>query len=90
MKMTAPSEEDIANAWSRATPISGRNPETYRLAPDLIRAVIRRDRFGKCGKYGWRIECGKPVSYHRVSMSAAMRRVERGLNRKPAGQALSS
>ena len=88
--MTEPTEEDIANAWSRATPISRQDPEFFRLAPDLIKAVIRRDRFGQCGKYGWRIECGKPVSYHRLSMSAAMRRVERNLVRDPAGRAITS
>ena len=81
--MTELTEEDISNAWQEAAPISGRDPEVYRVAPDLIQAVIRRDRYDKCGKYGWRIECGKPVSYHRLSMSAAMRRIDRELNRKP-------
>lgn len=82
--MLEPTEEDISQAWYRAVPISGQDPEAFRLAPDLIQAVIRRDRYNKCGKYGWRIECGTPVSFHRFSMSAAIRRIERDLGRKPA------
>ena len=88
--MPDPTEEEIANAWSRAAPISGQNPEMFRLAPDLIKAVIRRDRYNKCGKYGWRIECGKPVSYHRLSMFSAMRRIERDLIRNPARRTVTS
>jgi hypothetical protein len=88
--MPEPTEEDISRAWYRAAPISGQDPERYRLAPDLIQAVIRRDRHNKCGKYGWRIECGKPVSFHRLSMSAAMRRVGRDLSRKPSKPAVAS
>ncbi len=82
--MSEPTEEDISQAWYRAVPISGRDPEAFRLAPDLIQAVIRRNRYNKCGKYGWRIECGTPVSFHRLSVSAAIRRIERNLGHGPA------
>ncbi len=74
-------ETEIELAWQKASPIAGRDPSRYRLAPDILRTVIRRDRYNICGKYGWRIEHGQPVTYHRISIASAMRRLERDLAR---------
>jgi hypothetical protein len=85
--MPDPTDKEIAQAWSRATPLKGYDPDQYRMAPDLVQAIIRRDRFNVRGKYGWRIECGVPVSYHRLTMTSAMRRVERDLRIRQPKQA---
>ena len=87
--MTEPTEKQIAAAWEQATPLKGYDPKLYRMAPDLVQAVIRRDRFDKRGKYGWRIECGKPVSYHRLSMESAIRRVGRDMTAKRSKQTVA-
>lgn len=70
---------EIDAAWRKARPIAGRDPALYRMAPDILQSVIRRDRFGICGNYGWRIEHGRPISWHEMSMEMAMRQVERDL-----------
>lgn len=79
MSANRPTEAEIDAAWIKARPISGRDPALYRIAPDILQSVIRRDRFNVQGKYGWRIEHGRPVSYHRLGLEAALRRIERGL-----------
>jgi len=70
------SDTEIEEAWSRARPISGRNPTLYRIAPDVIQSVIRRDRYDIRGEFGWRIECGRPVAYREASMESAIRALE--------------
>lgn len=80
------SEAEIEAAWQKARPIPGHDSRIFRVAPDVLRSVIRRDRFGIRGKYGWRIEYGRPVPFHRLSMESAMRRVERDLRRAPGRQ----
>ena len=69
-------EKEIEDAWLRARPISGRDPALYRIAPDVIQSVIRRDQYAIRGEYGWRIECGKPVAYRETSTESAIRTLE--------------
>ena len=69
-------ETEIEEAWRRARPIAGRNPMLYRIAPDIIQSVIRRDRYDIRGEFGWRIECGRPVAYREASMESAIRALE--------------
>ena len=70
-------ESDIEAAWSCARPISGQDPALYRIAPDIIQSVIRRDRFNIRGKFGWRIEYGRPVAYREVTTESAIRALQR-------------
>lgn len=70
------SDPDIDAAWGRATPISGRDPTLYRIAPDVIRSVIRRDRYNVQGEFGWRIECGRPVAFREISTESAIRALQ--------------
>jgi len=79
-----PSYAEIDAAWHQARPIAGRDPALYRMAPDILQSVIRRDRFGVCGDYGWRIEHGRPISWRGMSMEMAIRQVERDLAPAPA------
>lgn len=67
------SESEIEKAWRRAKPASGHDPRLFRIAPDIIQSIIRRDKFNVCGEFGWRIELGKPVSYRKISIEAAMK-----------------
>lgn len=80
-----PTDAEIESAWLKARPITGRDPALYRIAPDILQSVIRRDRYDVQGKYGWRIEHGRPVPYHRLSLEAALRRIERGLREDQRG-----
>ncbi len=84
MPSKTPSHAEIDAAWRKARPIGGHDPAQYRLAPDILQSVIRRDRFGVCGKHGWRIEHGRPVSWHEMSMETAMRQLAREFA-NPAG-----
>lgn len=79
MSADRPTESEIEAAWLSARPMTGRDPGLYRIAPDILQSVIRRDRYNVQGKYGWRIEHGRPVPYHRLSLEAALRRIGRGL-----------
>ena len=85
MPIDRPTEAEIETAWLKAKPMAGRDPHLYRIAPDVVQSVIRRDRFNVQGKYGWRIEHGRPVSYHRLNLDAVLRRIERGLREGQAG-----
>jgi len=71
------SEADIEAAWRRARPISGRDPGLYRIAPDIIQSVIRRDRYDVRGEFGWQIECGRPVAYRDTTIESAIRALQR-------------
>jgi hypothetical protein len=66
-------ETQIEEAWRNAKPIPGRDPRLFRIAPDIIQTIIRRDRFNVCGEFGWRVENGKPVSYRKTSIEEAMK-----------------
>lgn len=68
-----PSEADVEAAWHRARPISGRDPALYRIAPDVIQSVIRRDCYNVRGEFGWRIECGRPVTFRKTTIESAIR-----------------
>lgn len=70
------SENEIEEAWRRAKPMPGRNPLLYRIAPDVIQSVIRRDRYGICGEYGWRIQLGRPVAFRETTTETAIRAVQ--------------
>jgi len=85
MTAARPTESEIERAWLKAKPMAGRDPALYRIAPDILQSVIRRDRYDVQGKYGWRIEHGRPVAYHRQSLEAALRRIERGLREDQRG-----
>ncbi|MBE9553891.1 MAG: hypothetical protein IMF05_10555 [Proteobacteria bacterium] len=69
-------EAQIEEAWRKAKPASGRNPRLFRIAPDVIQSIIRRDKYNVCGEFGWRIEHGKPVSYRKTSIEEAMKLVQ--------------
>ena len=66
-------EAQIEEAWRKARPVPGHDPRLYRVAPDIIQSVIRRDRYDICGDYGWRIEHGKPVSYRNAAIEQTMK-----------------
>ena len=74
--MEETSETDVEAAWSRARPISGRDPALYRIAPDIIQSVIRRDRHDVRGEFGWRIEYGRPVAFREISTESAIRALQ--------------
>ncbi len=76
MIMHTPSEAEIEKAWRKAKPALGRDPRLYRIAPDIIQSMIRRDRYNICGEYGWRVEHGKPVSFRKTSIEEAMKLVQ--------------
>ncbi|UCH75839.1 MAG: hypothetical protein JSU82_08445 [Rhodospirillales bacterium] len=69
-------ETDVETAWRRASPIAGRDPALYRIAPDIIRSVIRRDRYNIRGEFGWRIECGRPVAFRETTIASAIRALQ--------------
>lgn len=70
------STADIEAAWRRARPISGRDPALFRIAPDIIQAVIRRDCYDVRGEFGWRIECGRPVAFREMTIESAIRALQ--------------
>ena len=74
--MEQTSQSDVEAAWSRARPIAGRDPALYRIAPDIIQSVIRRDRYNVRGEFGWRIECGRPVAYREFTTESAIRALQ--------------
>ena len=73
------SEYEIEAAWNRARPMSGRDPAHYRIAPDVIRSVIRRDEYGVRGEFGWRIEHGRPVAFRKTTTQTAIRALKQEL-----------
>jgi hypothetical protein len=77
MAVELPNEDEIEKAWRKARPCPGRDPSLYRIAPDVIQSVIRRDRHEICGNYGWRIEHGRPVAYRKSSLEEAMKMLQR-------------
>jgi hypothetical protein len=76
MNRELPSEAEIETAWQKAKPAPGRDPRLYRIAPDVIQSLIRRDRYAIRGEHGWRIEHGKPVSFGDSSVEQAIRLVQ--------------
>ena len=76
MTMKLPSETEVEEAWRRAKPAPGHDPRLFRVAPDIIQSIIRRDKFNQCGEFGWRIALGKPISYHKTSIKEAIKLVQ--------------
>ena len=72
-------EAQIEEAWRKARPAPGRDPRLFRIAPDIIQSIIRRDKYNVCGEFGWRVEHGKPVSYRKTSIEEAMKLVQSGI-----------
>ena len=70
-------ETEIEAAWRRARPISGRDPALYRIAPDIIQSMIRRDCYDVRSEFGWRIECGRPVAFRETTIESAIRALQR-------------
>jgi hypothetical protein len=89
MADSAPSDHEIETAWRQAKPSPGRDPRLYRIAPDVVQTMIRRDRFNICGEFGWRIEHGRPVAYRTPSIEQAMKLMQQDLNMpdRPSGHA---
>lgn len=50
----------LYQVWNKAKVITGFDPDIWRK--DFAGAWIRRDAFGKQGKYGWVIDHLKPKS----------------------------
>ncbi|MBP5345209.1 MAG: hypothetical protein J6Y99_03245 [Bacteroidales bacterium] len=48
------SDNQIEEAWNRATTIEGANPNEWRKDP--CGAWIKRDQYGKESRYGWNID----------------------------------
>lgn len=76
MMMELLSEAEIEKAWRQAKLAPGCDPRLFRIAPDIIQSVIRRDKFNVCGEYGWRIDHGKPISYRKTSVEEAMKLIQ--------------
>jgi len=53
-------KKQIDNAWEKAKPIQGKNPNEYRKDPSGN--VIRKASYGTLGKFGWEIDHKKPKS----------------------------
>jgi hypothetical protein len=77
MVAESPNEDEIEKVWRKARPFPGQDPDLYRIAPDIIQSVIRRDRHDICDDHGWRIERGRPVAYRRPSIEDAMTLLQR-------------
>ena len=75
------SEDEVEKAWAKARPMPGYDPKLYRIAPDIVQALIRRDQYNICGDYGWRIEHGRPLSYRRASLEEAMKSMQHEIHR---------
>ena len=69
-------EVEIEKAWRQAKPAPGRDPRLFRIAPDIVQSIIRRDKYNIRGEFGWRVEHGKPVSYRKTSIEEAMKLVQ--------------
>ena len=54
------SKKDVDNAWEKATPIRGKNPDVYRK--DVYGNTIRKPSYGTHGEYGWELDHKKPIS----------------------------
>lgn len=54
------SKKEIGNAWEKAKPIRGQNPDVYRK--DDFGNKIRKASYGTQGEYGWELDHKKPSS----------------------------
>ena len=54
------SKKIVDNAWDRAKPIRGKDPEVWRRDEEGNR--IRHGSYGTQGDYGWEIDHRNPVS----------------------------
>jgi 5-methylcytosine-specific restriction endonuclease McrA len=55
-----PSNKVIEDNWDKASPIRGKNPDTWRR--DEEGNVIRWGSYGTTGEYGWEIDHRNPVA----------------------------
>ena len=55
------SNKMIDDVWDKATPIRGRNPDTWRR--DAEGNMIRYGSYGTMGEYGWEIDHKNPVAH---------------------------
>jgi len=54
------SKKSIDNAWDKAKPIRGKNPDTWRRDPQGNK--IRKGSYGTQGDYGWELDHKNPAS----------------------------
>ena len=54
------SKKTIEDVWGKATPMRGKNPETWRK--DAEGTTIRHGSYGTTGKFGWEIDHKNPQS----------------------------
>ena len=54
------SKKRIDQAWEKAKPIRGKNPDVYRK--DAYGKKIRKASYGKHGEYGWELDHKNPKS----------------------------
>ena len=80
------SEQQIADAWDKASVISNHDTDVFRTACDPSGATIRRDRFGQFGKkFAWRISSsGFPVYAGPRPLMAVLAQVDRQRREKEA------
>jgi len=53
-------KKQIEHAWENATPVRGKNPDTWRK--DATGRLIRRGSYGTRGAYGWEVDHKNPKS----------------------------
>lgn len=53
-----PSKKQIDQAWEKAKPIRGRNPDAWRR--DAEGNKIRKGSYGTLGEYGWELDHKNP------------------------------
>lgn len=53
-----PSKKQIEDAWNKAKPIRGENPDTWRK--DVQGNKLRKGSYGTTGQYGWEIDHKNP------------------------------
>jgi 5-methylcytosine-specific restriction endonuclease McrA len=54
------SQKEIDNAWEKAKPINGENPDVYRK--DTYGNTIRKPSYGTQGEYGWEVDHKHPAA----------------------------
>lgn len=54
------SKKEIEQAWEKAKPIRGKNPDTWRK--DDCGHTIRKGSYGTKGEYGWELDHKNPSS----------------------------
>ncbi|MGC2423182.1 MAG: HNH endonuclease signature motif containing protein [Nitrospirota bacterium] len=55
-----PPKKQIEGVWTKAKPIRGQNPDTWRK--DAEGNKIRKASYGTLGQYGWEVDHIKPIA----------------------------